>query len=600
MADDTMLNEAIEALQNGDKVRAKDLLTRLLKTDQSNATYWVWLSAVVETQKERIYCLQTALKLDPNNVSAKRGLVLFGALKLDEKPKPFPMDHPIPWEESLKKLEEDTPKGLKAAWGNPFIRLILLAGTALLLVAVVWAGFNVPRATYRRPTRTPGPSQTYTLTPTALNAGTQFATPSYFGPTPLWMLLEATYTPTPLYVVTQHPITSSDAYNAGIRYFKQGNYQDAITLMKQVATLEPNSAADAWYYIGEAYRLSGENVEAKKAFDQAISIDPNFGIAYLGRATVTLAINPEANVITDLNKALELDPTYAPIYVERAGFFLANNELEAARSDIEKALELAPGSSMAYFSLAKLEMNLGNYPEALAAAQKANELDVTILPIYLILGQAYRENGQYQEAVRILEIYNNTSPGDSNAMLYLATGYNAAGEYQKAITLLESVLSKEKRRAEAYYQRGMAYLGLEEFKKASTDFQTAVGYDSQDFDAHIGLARAYLGLGFPGDAYVEIKDHAAKLGQSDEKKAQVYYWEATALDALENASALIYWQSLLDLPEDIMPAEWRITAQERIQASITASPTSEQTQTPISTPTPMRTLTRTPTPTHKP
>ncbi len=70
---DTMLQDAVDALREGDKAHARDVLTRLLKTDQNNPTYWVWMSATVETNRERIYCLQTALKFDPENASAKHG-----------------------------------------------------------------------------------------------------------------------------------------------------------------------------------------------------------------------------------------------------------------------------------------------------------------------------------------------------------------------------------------------------------------------------------------------------------------------------------------------------------------------------------------------
>jgi predicted Zn-dependent protease len=65
-AQDTIFNEAQSAMQAGDRGRARDLLTRLLKTTQDNPDYWVWMSAVVDTSKERIFCLNQALKLDPN------------------------------------------------------------------------------------------------------------------------------------------------------------------------------------------------------------------------------------------------------------------------------------------------------------------------------------------------------------------------------------------------------------------------------------------------------------------------------------------------------------------------------------------------------
>jgi len=593
MPEDTMLNEAIEALHKGDQARAKDLLTRLLKVEQGNATYWVWLSAAVETQKEKIYCLQTALKLDPENAAAKRGLILFGALKADENIKPFPMNHEPLWEQRLKKEQEEKSRSIKTTWGNPVIRLAMLSGAVVLLILVAWAGFRTPQAVTRRPTRTPGPSPTFTLTPTALNAGVHVeVSPTYIGPTPLWMLLSATYTPTPLYVVTQHPITSSDAFTAGIRYFQQRDWKNAIDLMKQVTGLEIGSAADAWYYIGEANRLNGNNIEAKNAFDKAIQINPNFGVSYLGRAIVTRALNSTINIQPDLDDAIKYDPTYAPAYVERAANFLAKDEFEAAQADIDRAIELDPNSSMAYTIQAELEMKQGFFPEALKSAQQANAIDVTNLRDYLVLGQAYIADKNYIEGVRALEIYSIYSPGDYIAMINLATGYNAAGDFQEAIKLLDAALAEKKNRSEAYYQRGMAYLGLENFKKASTDFQLAFDYDPRDFDASIGLARTYIKMGFPGDAYLEIRNHAAKLGQTDVQKAQVYYWEATALQELGNTSAFIYWQDLLDLPANVMPDEWRVASQKQISARYTATPTLTSTATWTSTPKP--TVTKTP------
>ncbi len=64
MPEDVMLQEAVEAIRQGQRGRARDLLTRLLRADSSNAQYWLWMSSVVETPKEQIYCLQSILKVD--------------------------------------------------------------------------------------------------------------------------------------------------------------------------------------------------------------------------------------------------------------------------------------------------------------------------------------------------------------------------------------------------------------------------------------------------------------------------------------------------------------------------------------------------------
>src|SRR5512147_691608 len=162
MADnDALFQEAIEALRAGNKNRARELLTDLLKTDQNNATYWVWMSSTVDTAKERIYCLQTAFKLDPQNAAAKRGLLLHGALSPDETVQPFPVNRPRAWEEKLLLAhEKPKPKGWAAVKASPVARLGGFAALgAVLIGAVVFAFIQFgTNQNLRAPTITPGPS----------------------------------------------------------------------------------------------------------------------------------------------------------------------------------------------------------------------------------------------------------------------------------------------------------------------------------------------------------------------------------------------------------------------------------------------------------
>ena len=325
MAEDTLLQEAIESLRRGDKANAKSLLSRLIKADKSNPEYWVWMSAAVENSKERIYCLETALKLDPENAAAKRGLVLLGARPLDEEVAPFPLDHPRLWEEELAqqmKEEEERPRGLKALKGSAALRLAGLIFAGILLCGFAAYGLLSPRRrqTVRLPTVTPGPSPTFTCTPTPLNAKPQ-NTPTFAGPTPLWALLPATYTPTPLYVQTPGSIQTHDYNIAARTAYEKGDWEGVIAAMEQIATLEPNRA-DTYYYIGEAYRFMGEYAKAFDAYKEAIKVDPNFGPAYLGQAIALSLRNPEANIESYLNQAIKKSPDFTEAYLARAKYYL--------------------------------------------------------------------------------------------------------------------------------------------------------------------------------------------------------------------------------------------------------------------------------------
>ncbi|MCS7010274.1 MAG: tetratricopeptide repeat protein [Anaerolineales bacterium] len=581
-----MLREAIQAIRAGDRTRARDLLTRLLKADPNNASYWVWLSGVVDTQKERLYCLQTALKLDPQNTAARRGLLILGGREAEPGSPPFPLNRPRSWEEKivLPKPDVERPRGL----ANPFVRIVLALLILALAGGLFLGGRILNRANIFRPAivlRTATPRPTFTISPTPTNTPLfRTPTPTFLGPTPLAYFLAATYTPTPLYVVTEHPILTRDSFQAGLRFLASGQYDIARVQFELVLQSEPQ-AVDALYYIGESYRFEGKYQNARDAYQKAIEINPNFAPAFLGRARANLALNPDTDVLADLDTAIALDPVFAEAYLERGAYLLRRDDPRAAADDLQTALELMPYSAPAWRYLAEAQLRLGQPEQALQSALRANQLDMTLVPGYLTLAKAYIATGQIEQASAVLQTYTIYEPNDVSAFLLVGTAYNSAGKSEQALQVLTRYLEAYPRNAEAYYQRGLARLNLQNYNLAEQDFQKALRYDPNDFDAQIGLARAYYGQGRPGDAYVQVNNNALPLAKSDQTKAQCYYWQAIFLEAVPNLeSSREYWRRLLALPADAMPAEWRQQAFEKLGITPTATKTLTPTKTPTKSP----------------
>jgi hypothetical protein len=69
-----VLKQAIAAARTGNKGEARKLLGQLLRHDSDNETAWLWLSGVVETDEQRVACLEKVLTLNPDNTVAQRGL----------------------------------------------------------------------------------------------------------------------------------------------------------------------------------------------------------------------------------------------------------------------------------------------------------------------------------------------------------------------------------------------------------------------------------------------------------------------------------------------------------------------------------------------
>jgi tetratricopeptide (TPR) repeat protein len=590
MGGNTMLREAIEAVRQGDRKRARDLLTRLLKVDQNNAVYWIWLSSVVDTQKERLYCLQTALKLEPENAAAKRGLTLLGGLPPDDSVPPFPLNRPRSWEEGLSIPKEPVEK--RRLWANPVVRLFATLGIAAAIVGLFVGGYWLLTPEGSRPslffTATHKATFTLSLTP-SLTPVHRTATPTFLGPTPLSFFLHSTYTPTRRYVITEHPVLTNSSFEAGLRFLDSGQYDIARVQFQLVLDSEPE-AADVYYYIGESYRLEENYDNARDAYQEAININPYFAPAFVGRALANLGLNPDIEVQADFDNAIAIDPQYPEAYIQRGIYLIEHGYPAAAISDLETVIELTPGSALAWMYLAQAQLGKGDSEEALQSALKANELDLTLVPVYLILAQAYIANDQTADAVAVLQTYTIYEPNDVDAFLALGTAYNAAGEYQSALEALNSFLDANPRNAEAYFQRGLAYLNLDNPNLAEEDFKKAVSYDPYDFDAHLGLARAYFEQGLPGDAYIQAEANALPLAKSNGTKAQAYYWMAIFLedidDPLSELGSRNYWYKLIALPADDMPEEWRTTAYLHLGITPTFTSTPRRTRTPTSTPTP--------------
>lgn len=616
-ADNGLFQEAVEALREGNKSKARELLTGLLKDDQNNATYWVWMSATMDTAKERVYCLQTAYKLDPNNAAAKRGLILHGALPADETIQPFSLNRRRTWEEKLLLAhEKPKPKGWAAVRASPVARFggVLLLG-ALIIGAVVFL-FIIPgvnQAT-RPPTRTPGPSPTFTRTPTALNST---GVPAAQGTlAPLSELLDEPYTPTPLYVaIERSPLTGDYVLRFNAAY-QDGEWDEAIAALDEIIRVEP-SALYAYYYKGEAYRFMGDGGNASQAYQTAISIDQTFGPAYVGLARAQLLNNPSADVTSFLDEAIRSDPNFGEAYIERANARLRANDIEGALSDLDSANDLLPGSPQIFITLAQARQREGDIDLALEAARRANELDVTDLSTYLLLGQLNAQAGEDEQALQALDIYLKYRQNDPAAHLQVGNIYFENEDYENTVHAMNRVITLDPNRQEAYLRRFLSNVELGNGDAADEDIDRVLSVYRDSFEANIAMIRLHLLQERDGSALL-LLNRIEDLAQDNEQRALAYYWSAKVYQSREDLrNEAQAWTQLLDLPASAMTDEMRDEAEERladistptatVTPSRTPTVTPSRTRTPTSRPvtatatrTPTPTRTRTPTPTRTP
>lgn len=573
-AEEKMFQEALSAIESDDKVRAKDLLSRLLRIDQKNPDYWLWMSAFVSSSKERRYCLNQVLQFDPQNKDARRGLILLGDLPLDP-------ELSVPYSSQVRKWELPVIPGTEKETARiPWVKMSLAAAGLLVAVTLIIFALRSNRLFIFQNRSvavigTAQPTPTYPATATF----TATATLEISGPIAPWMLLEATYTPTPLYVITPHPII--EAYRIAMRNYQNGNWTQAIQYFDQAIAMDQQSP-DLFYYLAESYRQSGNLDDALENFEQAIDLDEQFAPAYLGRARISAIRNPDEleNAVDDLIKAVEYDPDYGEAYLELAKVYIAGGNYDAAEERLVPAAGLMPDSAWVSLLLGKIALERGDPGAAVELAQKANNQDLYLLDTYKFLGQALQADGQTKESLDPLYIYTQYSTEeDAQAMAWLADAYAANDYFDKAIEIFDQAIALNRFQIDAYLKRGSIYLSQADYEKALDDFSMAFKIRPTSYEACIQFGEAMLEAGQAGNAYQQISK-CQKLAETDTELARMFFIRAISLERLENEIAQRDWERMLELPEEALDPAWVATAQAYLNSYYTATPTTTLTPRP--------------------
>jgi tetratricopeptide (TPR) repeat protein len=490
--EDTMLTEAISAVRAGDHTRARDLLTRLLKMDSANPEYWLWMSSVVETERERIYCLQSVLRNDPTNRAALRGLTILGAHipETDELTGALKIPH-----RKITPPSRISPTSLpiKGAW-----QIIAgVAGVVIVMVVIISILFR-PRATGVAPTLapltptfTPVPP-TPTHTPIPLDSVlSRTPIPTELSGTPIASLLSITPTTTPFIGITPRPIY--EAYSSAVTALERGDYSASIQYIDQVFDLDPN-LADAYYLLGEAYRLLGKLPEAETAYQQALDRNPLMAAAYLGMGQIELQRNP-SYLPESINLAINHDPTLLPAYLIKAGILSKNQEWAMLAETAQAALNAGCNTPILYIYLGEAQLNLGLYEQSLENLLRGSAYDPSIFEAYLLLGRVLFELQRYDEALSPLKTHLAYQPGDPLAWSYLGYAYYMLEDYANSEQAFNQTIALNPNDRIARRLRGLIRLQQKRFTEALEDLLQVQSLGDTSDEHLIMIAKAQYGAG---------------------------------------------------------------------------------------------------------
>jgi TolB-like protein/tetratricopeptide (TPR) repeat protein len=253
------------------------------------------------------------------------------------------------------------------------------------------------------------------------------------------------------------------------------------------------------------------------AYTEAISLDPNYALAYAGRSRALGVYAGQSGgatlrefydkALADAQHAIALAPELADGHMA-LGMILTDQgssfDFARARDELKQALALAPGNARVSRNFGINAVYMGHFDEGIAAVRRAVVLDPLNPASQVALG---------------------------NALLI-------ARRYREAVTAFDQGIGLDREDPEGYGNRGLAYYALGDYSSARSSCEAISDNEFSEFC----LALTYDKLGRHADARAMLAKFRARYGDSAAYQYAGIYaqWgdRAKALEWLEAALRL--------------------------------------------------------------
>jgi tetratricopeptide (TPR) repeat protein len=218
--------------------------------------------------------------------------------------------------------------------------------------------------------------------------------------------------------------------------------------------------------------------KAIEKYDEAVSLDPSFKLAYYSRGRVYLERRQLDEAIEDFDAVIRLDENYAEAHVGRGDVYWQKRDLANALAAYNRAIQLKSNLSDAYVNRGKVLSEQRNLKQALADYDRAIELSSDNPNAYLWRGDAYSRSGAYDRALSDFNQALKQKPDLSEAKIKRADALikrGGAGDNEQAINDINTALIDEVTYDPApFLNRGKAHKNTGNAKLARDDFNQAI------------------------------------------------------------------------------------------------------------------------------
>jgi serine/threonine-protein kinase len=257
--------------------------------------------------------------------------------------------------------------------------------------------------------------------------------------------------------MARHATENAQAYQLYLQgrfqWYKQTleGLQESIDFFQQALSLDPRYAlayaglADSYALLASSSVLPAREVGArmKEAAAKALDLDNSLAEAHTSYAWAKVLSGWDwMGAEPEFKRAIELNSSYPAAHYWYGEYLMALGRFDEAQVEMERARELNPVSPLLNTALGYRAYYAGNNTAAIEQLQKTLSADANFIAAHVFLGHAYEQAHMNSEAVAEMRKAFELSEGNSNEMAALARSLALAHQEAEARKLLAALTER--------------------------------------------------------------------------------------------------------------------------------------------------------------
>jgi tetratricopeptide (TPR) repeat protein/TolB-like protein len=249
-------------------------------------------------------------------------------------------------------------------------------------------------------------------------------------------------------------------------------------------------------------RDPGNLTSALTDFDTALKADPQFALAYTGRADACLLMYDKTKDASWIEKAKlaadaadGINPDLPEVHSSLGSVYQYMGKSPEAISELKRALALLPNSDECLRRLGVAYTNAGQMQPAIDALQQAIGKNPYSWLNYSFLGRVYLKSGQYDKALAEYHEVTRREPNNPSGWSNMGFAHLQQEKWSECIPEFDRAISLDSTNPLYYSNRGVAYFFTGHYAEAAKDFEVAVQKDPNSAAFRVNLADAWRAAG---------------------------------------------------------------------------------------------------------